>query len=401
MNSTAVARSRPDWNSQADDIRAAEEKGKPVDVDADRDADHRNEPHPARQRLLWHLHLPARGDRGLWGDLSGLVLSSYFAGFTLGALRCERIIERVGHIRAYAAFVAGLVVAATTVMPLLPGPLPWLILRAFVGLGCAGLFIATESWLNAKAAPTQRGRIFSAYMFGTFAALAMGQLLIGGAKIETAGPFNAIAAPVRRGAGRRDHGSSRTAPQNHLSRSAFRPALPCGAHRGGRLRGGWARERRLLRARSGVDAGRRHSTRDNRDLHVGSGAGGPRIPSSGRPFRSLRPTDRARRAQPWLCGRRDRSGQLAALPISRLPGRSAARRLHVDLVPGLRRQRARPYARRSGCSGERAAHSGQRARLHHRPADRHKRDGAFQYRRFVLLHGRRSAPGSGRRRLSR
>ena len=27
--------------------------------------------------------------------MSGLVLSSYFAGFTLGALRCERIIERV------------------------------------------------------------------------------------------------------------------------------------------------------------------------------------------------------------------------------------------------------------------------------------------------------------------
>jgi hypothetical protein len=26
--------------------------------------------------------------------MSGLVLSSYFAGFTLGALRCERIIER-------------------------------------------------------------------------------------------------------------------------------------------------------------------------------------------------------------------------------------------------------------------------------------------------------------------
>jgi MFS family permease len=125
--------------------------------------------------------------------LSGLVLSSYFAGFTLGALRCERIIEWVGHIRAYAAF-AGLVVAATAVMPLLPGALPWLILRAVVGFGCAGLFIATESWLNAKAAPAQRGRIFSAYMFGTFVALALGQLLIGRARIETAGPFNAIAA---------------------------------------------------------------------------------------------------------------------------------------------------------------------------------------------------------------
>jgi MFS family permease len=113
--------------------------------------------------------------------MAGLVLSSYFAGFTLGALRCGGIIERVGHIRAYAAF-AGLVVAATAAMPLLVGPLPWLVLRAVVGFGCAGLFITTESWLNAKAQPAERGRIFSIYMVGTFLALAVGQLLIGGAR---------------------------------------------------------------------------------------------------------------------------------------------------------------------------------------------------------------------------
>jgi MFS family permease len=121
------------------------------------------------------------------------VLSSYFAGFTLGALRCGRIIERVGHIRAYAA-VAGLVVAATAAMPLRVGPLPWLVLRAVVGFGCAGLFITTESWLNAKAEPAERGRVFSVYMVGTFLALAVGQLLIGRAKIETAAPFNGIVA---------------------------------------------------------------------------------------------------------------------------------------------------------------------------------------------------------------
>ena len=124
--------------------------------------------------------------------ISGLVLSSYFAGFTLGALRCERIIERVGHIRAYAAF-AGMVVAATAAMPVLTGALPWLILRAVIGFGCSGLFIATESWLNVKAEPAERGRTFSVYMFGTFLALALGQLLIGRAKVETGEPFNVIA----------------------------------------------------------------------------------------------------------------------------------------------------------------------------------------------------------------
>ena len=125
--------------------------------------------------------------------LAGLVLSSYFAGFTLAALRCGRIIERIGHIRAYAAF-AGLVVAATATMPFLIGALPWLVLRTVVGFGCAGLFITTESWLNAKAEPAERGRVFSVYMVGTFVALAVGQLLIGGAKIESAEPFNAIVA---------------------------------------------------------------------------------------------------------------------------------------------------------------------------------------------------------------
>jgi MFS family permease len=126
-------------------------------------------------------------------EAAGLVLSAYFAGFTLGALRCGRIIERVGHIRAFAAF-AGLVAAATAVMPLLVGSQAWVILRAVVGFGCAGIFVTTESWLSAKAAPSERGRVFSIYMVGTFLALALGQLLIARADIKGVAPFNAIVA---------------------------------------------------------------------------------------------------------------------------------------------------------------------------------------------------------------
>ena len=120
--------------------------------------------------------------------MAGLVLSSYFAGFTLGALLCSRIIDRVGHIRAYAAF-AGLAVAATAIMPLLVGTLYWMVLRGVIGFGCAGLFVATESWLNAKADPASRGRVFATYMVGTFVALAIGQLLIARAEVEATSPF--------------------------------------------------------------------------------------------------------------------------------------------------------------------------------------------------------------------
>src|SRR6516162_1394389 len=124
-------------------------------------------------------------------DAAGLVLSAYFAGFTLGALRSGKLIERIGHIRAFAAF-AGLVAAATAVMPLLVGSLAWVVLRAIVGFGCAGIFVTTESWLSAKAMPTERGRVFAIYMVGTFLALALGQLLIARTDIKAAAPFNTI-----------------------------------------------------------------------------------------------------------------------------------------------------------------------------------------------------------------
>jgi MFS family permease len=125
--------------------------------------------------------------------VAGLILSSYFAGFTLGALRGARIIERIGHIRAYACF-AGSVVAATAAMPVLTGPISWVILRAIVGFGCAGVFVTTESWLNVKAEPSKRGQVFSIYMVGTFVALALGQFLIGRIEIEGSQSFHVIEA---------------------------------------------------------------------------------------------------------------------------------------------------------------------------------------------------------------
>lgn len=123
--------------------------------------------------------------------MAALVLSGYFIGFTLGASNSGWIIERFGHIRAYAAF-AGIAIAATAAMPLAVRSLPWLGWRAIIGFGCAGVFVTTESWLNAKASPAQRGYVFSIYMVGTFLAIAMGQLLIARVALETATPFNII-----------------------------------------------------------------------------------------------------------------------------------------------------------------------------------------------------------------
>ncbi|GLS18509.1 MFS transporter [Labrys miyagiensis] len=127
-------------------------------------------------------------------DISaGLVLSSYFAGFAIGAVWCGGIIERIGYIRTYAG-LAGCVAASIAIMPLWVAAIPWIVLRGIIGFGCAGLFVATESWLNAKAPPALRGQIFSIYMVGTFVALALGQLLIIRADVAATGPFNVLTA---------------------------------------------------------------------------------------------------------------------------------------------------------------------------------------------------------------
>lgn len=124
---------------------------------------------------------------------TGAVLSAYFIGFTVGAVTAGGVIQRIGHIRAYTAF-AGLVVIATAVMPLWAFPGIWAACRAVIGIGCVGLFITTESWLNAKALPDQRGGVFSTYMVGTFMALAIGQLAVARLSIQSDGAFQAIIA---------------------------------------------------------------------------------------------------------------------------------------------------------------------------------------------------------------
>jgi MFS family permease len=109
--------------------------------------------------------------------MAGIVTSAFFAGYAVGAVFCNRLINRAGHIRAFAAF-AGLVTATLLGLALHFDALLWAILRAFVGFGCAGLFVTTESWLNAKASAATRGTVFAIYMVATYATFAGGQFVL-------------------------------------------------------------------------------------------------------------------------------------------------------------------------------------------------------------------------------
>lgn len=108
---------------------------------------------------------------------AGLVMSAYFAGFVAGSLYGPRIIGRVGHIRAFAAFAALLGVAATS-QALLIMPLPWMVFRAMVGFAIAGQLMVAESWLGAIAAGPVRARVFSSYMITIYLTFGLGQLAL-------------------------------------------------------------------------------------------------------------------------------------------------------------------------------------------------------------------------------
>ena len=126
---------------------------------------------------------------GLRGDIEGfsagalaIVTSAYFGGFLLGARTAPRLIQRVGHIRVFAA-VGSFLSAGLIALPLVVDPWVWTILRALIGFCMAGIYVTAESWLNAEATNKNRGTILSIYMIAQTLGMisAQGLLMLGDA----------------------------------------------------------------------------------------------------------------------------------------------------------------------------------------------------------------------------
>jgi len=107
----------------------------------------------------------------------GIVMAAYFAGLTIGSLQTFRLVTRIGHIRAFAAFASSLA-ASTLAYPVLPDPWFWGLLRLVQGFCMAGLFVCIESWLNDSATTRTRGTILAAYMTFLYLSQAAGQFIL-------------------------------------------------------------------------------------------------------------------------------------------------------------------------------------------------------------------------------
>jgi len=124
---------------------------------------------------LFSTLLALRGKvEGYSNEFIGLTMSVYFIGFCIGTFRSGPLINRVGHIRSFAAFGA-IASASTLCFVLVMHPWAWLIARLVMGASIAGMLVVAESWLNNRASNEIRGTVLAIYIGIGYLAAAIGQ----------------------------------------------------------------------------------------------------------------------------------------------------------------------------------------------------------------------------------
>ncbi|BBO73239.1 MFS transporter [Desulfosarcina widdelii] len=118
----------------------------------------------------------------------GVILSSHFTGLLIGSFVCQRLIRKVGHIRAFAVFAA-LTTSTILLYGMYIAPWFWCLLRFSNGITIFGLFVVIESWLNECTESDRRGRVFSIYMTLMYMGIGIGQQLLNVADVYGQGLF--------------------------------------------------------------------------------------------------------------------------------------------------------------------------------------------------------------------
>ena len=124
---------------------------------------------------LTTLRLGAAGESA---TMIGVVSSAYFIGLTLGAIFNDRLILRIGHIRAYSSFAA-LIGATILLQGLFYDTTWWFVLRLINGWAAVGVFLVIESWLLLAGDAKIRGRLLALYMIAFYGAGVIAQAGLG------------------------------------------------------------------------------------------------------------------------------------------------------------------------------------------------------------------------------
>lgn len=122
--------------------------------------------------------LAVRGDlQNFSAETMSLVMSGYFLGFLGGSRLAPWMIQRVGHVRVFAA-MASVISAVFILYPVMPDPAAWTFLRVLVGFAFASVYVVAESWLNDISENETRGQVLSGYLIVQMAGIIAAQYIL-------------------------------------------------------------------------------------------------------------------------------------------------------------------------------------------------------------------------------
>ena len=119
---------------------------------------------------------------------TGIFMSGYFVGYFIGSQTTPKLVQKVGHIRVFAAF-ASLASLSALLAAVYVNPVMWTFSRFITGISLVSCYIVAESWLNDRATNKNRGQLLSAYMIILFGGLALGMLLLNVSNPNSYEPF--------------------------------------------------------------------------------------------------------------------------------------------------------------------------------------------------------------------
>ncbi len=110
--------------------------------------------------------------------ITGVIMSGYFIGIFVGSIIAPKLVQRVGHIRVFAA-LASLASISVLIHGIYIDAVTWTLMRLITGICYAGLYVVAESWLNDRASNETRGQVLSVYMVMITGGMGGGQFFLG------------------------------------------------------------------------------------------------------------------------------------------------------------------------------------------------------------------------------
>lgn len=127
---------------------------------------------------LMFAFIPVRlGAEGLPPTWAGFILTGLSAGGMAGCFLTGRMVNRVGHARAFMTFSA-LIILSNVAVGVTVDPWLWIVARVLYGFAISGLFIVAQSWLNDVVENDIRGRVTATFYMSYIVGLGMGSFLL-------------------------------------------------------------------------------------------------------------------------------------------------------------------------------------------------------------------------------